>query len=54
LSKGLSSNKLGLIKYNYAIYKTHLKYSTLKSSWMLLRFFYEQFFVKSKMLTKAV
>jgi hypothetical protein len=53
LSKGLSSNKLGLIKYNYAIYKTHLKYSTLKSSWMLLRFFYEQFFVKSQMITKV-
>jgi teichuronic acid biosynthesis glycosyltransferase TuaG len=53
LSKGLSSNKLGLIKYNYAIYKTHLKYSTLKSNWMLLRFFYEQFFVKNQMLARV-
>ncbi|QJP33826.1 glycosyltransferase family 2 protein [Nonlabens sp. Ci31] len=50
---GLSSNKLDLIKYNYAVYRTHLGYSTLKSSWMMLQFFYEQFFVKSKLLSKV-
>jgi hypothetical protein len=49
----LSSSKLGLIRYNYAIYKRHLGYSTLKSNWMLLRFIYEQFFIKSQLLTKV-
>jgi teichuronic acid biosynthesis glycosyltransferase TuaG len=45
----LSSNKTDLIKYNYAVYRQHLGYSTLKSSVLMLRFFYEQFFVKSRM-----
>jgi teichuronic acid biosynthesis glycosyltransferase TuaG len=49
---GLSSNKLNLIPFNYAVYKKHLGYSSLKSSWMLCRFFYEQFFVKGNMKLK--
>ena len=53
LGDGLSSNKLDLIKYNYAVYRSHLGYSTIKSSWMMLRFFYEQFIVKNKMKVKA-
>jgi len=53
LGDGLSSNKLDLVKYNYAVYKSHLGYSTIKSSWMMLRFFYEQFIVKKRMKVKA-
>lgn len=50
---GLSANKLDLVKYNHAIYRKHLKYSFLKSVCMLLQFFYEQFFVKSRMIDKT-
>lgn len=49
LSKGLSANKFDLIKYNYAVYRQHLGFSAIKSSVMMMRFFYEQFFVKNKM-----
>lgn len=49
LGEGLSSNKIDLIKYNYAIYRSHLGYSFFKSTWFMLRFFYEQFFVKNRM-----
>jgi len=52
LGDGISSNKLDLIKYNYAVYRKHLGYSTLKSCWSMLLFFYEQFVVKRKMVCK--
>lgn len=44
----MSSNKLGLLKYNYWVYKKGLGFSTLKSIIYLLRFLIEHFFVKSK------
>lgn len=49
LSNGLSANKLDLIKYNYAVYRSHLGYSAIKSTFLMVRFFYEQFFVKNRM-----
>lgn len=49
LSDGLSANKLDLIKYNYAVYRTHFGYSAIKSMILMMRFFYEQFFVKNRM-----
>ncbi|MEN8816217.1 MAG: glycosyltransferase family 2 protein [Nonlabens sp.] len=49
LSNGLSANKLDLIKYNYAVYRSHLGYSVIKSTILMVRFFYEQFFVKNRM-----
>lgn len=49
MSDGLSANKVELIKHNYAVYRKHLGYSVLKSSWMMLLFFYEQFVVKKAM-----
>lgn len=49
---GLSYNKLELIPFNYAIYNKHLGYSAMNSCLLLLRFFYEQFFVKRKMRIK--
>lgn len=53
LGQGLSSSKMSLIPYNFAIYREHLNYGFLKSSFYLLLFFYEQFVVKNKMI-KAV
>lgn len=49
LSNGLSANKFDLIKYNYAVYRIHIGYSAMKSSMLMVRFFYEQFFVKNRM-----
>ena len=47
-SDSMSANKLGLIKYNYAVYKTGLNFSTLKSLYCMVLFLYEYLFVKSK------
>lgn len=44
----MSSNKFGLLKYNYLVYKKGLKFSSLKSSYCMLRFLFEHFFIKSK------
>lgn len=44
----MSSNKLGLLKYNYWVYKKGLGFSTIKSTFYMLRFLIEHFFVKSK------
>ncbi|MEP1488964.1 MAG: glycosyltransferase family 2 protein [Algibacter sp.] len=44
----MSSNKFGLLKHNYWVYKKGLSFSTLKSSYHLMRFLIEHFFVKSK------
>ncbi|AGC76495.1 hypothetical protein LX97_01158 [Nonlabens dokdonensis] len=49
LSEGLSANKFDLIKYNYAVYRTHLGYSAIKSTVLMVRFFYEQFLVKNRL-----
>lgn len=50
--KGISSNKWDLISYNYAVYRTHLNYSHIKSAIYMLRFFYEQFAVKGRLKVK--
>lgn len=44
----MSSNKIGLLKYNYWVYKKGLGFSTIKSTFYMLRFLIEHFFVKSK------
>ena len=44
----MSANKLGLIKYNYSVYKTGLNFSTVKSVYCMALFLYEYLFVKSK------
>lgn len=44
----ISSNKLNLLKYNYAVYKKGLGFSTVKSLYYMLVFLKEHFFVKSK------
>lgn len=46
----ISGNKWEMLQYNYQVYRTVLKYSTLKSGFCFSRFLYEQFFVKSKQL----
>lgn len=44
----MSSNKLGLLKYNYWVYKKGLEFSTIKSGYFIIRFLLEHFLVKSK------
>jgi len=44
----MSANKLNLLKYNYAVYRKGLGFSTLKSLHCMLVFLKEHFFVKSK------
>lgn len=46
--ESMSSNKFNLLKYNYAVYKKGLGFSTFKSMWSMLVFLIEHFFVKSK------
>ncbi len=48
----ISSNKLNLLKYNYAVYKKGLGFSTVKSLFYMLVFLKEHFFVKSKQVKK--
>lgn len=49
----ISSNKTGLLKHNYNVYRKGLKFNTIKSVTYLLIFLYEYFFIKSKQ-TKAI
>jgi len=44
----MSSNKLNLIKHNYWVYKKGLGFSTLKSTYRMVIFLFEHFFIKSK------
>lgn len=46
----ISANKQEMLEYNYKVYRKVLKFSTVKSSYWITRFLYEQFFVKSKQL----
>lgn len=46
-TSSMSANKLGLIKYNYWVYKKGLNFSTLKSIWSMGIFLAEHFFVKT-------
>ncbi|WP_139221857.1 glycosyltransferase family 2 protein [Algibacter lectus] len=48
----ISANKLSLVKHNYWVYKKGLGFSTLKSTWCMLVFLREHFFVKSKQIVK--
>ena len=48
----MSANKLSLIKHNYWVYKKGLGFSTIKSTWFMLVFLREHFFVKSKQIIK--
>ncbi|MCH4552099.1 glycosyltransferase family 2 protein [Aestuariibaculum lutulentum] len=48
--RGISSNKMALLKYNYLVYKKGLGFSVLKSLKYLVLFLYEHFFVKSKLV----
>lgn len=49
----LSSNKANLIKHNFDVYRKGLRFSYIKSSVYLLKFFYEHLFVKSRLI-KAI
>jgi glycosyltransferase involved in cell wall biosynthesis len=49
----ISSKKMGLLKYNYNVYRKALKFSTPKAMFFLLVFLYEYFFIKQKQ-TKAI
>lgn len=48
----ISGNKWEMLQYNYQVYRTVLKFSTLKSGLCFSRFLYEQFFVKSRQLVE--
>jgi glycosyltransferase involved in cell wall biosynthesis len=48
----MSSNKTKLVKYNYGFYRDYLGYSTIKSGWNLIKFFYEYFFVRPRYIQK--
>ncbi len=44
----ISSKKMSLLKYNYAVYKRGLGFSAIKSLYSMLVFLKEHFFVKAK------
>lgn len=44
----MSSNKINLLKHNYWVYKKGLRFSTIKSLYLMLIFLFEHFFIKSK------
>lgn len=46
----ISSNKTGLLKYNYVVYNKVLGLSTLNSLFMMTIFLWEHFFVKSRQI----
>lgn len=48
----ISSNKLNLLKYNYAIYRKARNFGTFKSSIYLIRFLIEHFFIKPRQTTQ--
>ncbi|QHI37443.1 Putative teichuronic acid biosynthesis glycosyltransferase TuaG [Kordia antarctica] len=48
----ISSNKINLLKYNYAIYRKALKFGAFKSSLYLVRFLIEHFFIKPQQTTQ--
>jgi glycosyltransferase involved in cell wall biosynthesis len=48
----MSSSKIKLVKYNYRFYKDYLGYSSIKSGWNLMKFFYEYFFVRPRYIQK--
>ncbi|HEA28555.1 MAG TPA: glycosyltransferase family 2 protein [Leeuwenhoekiella sp.] len=44
----ISGNKWKMLRYNFAVYNQYLEFSRLKSAWMMLRFLWEQFFIKRR------
>lgn len=46
----LSSNKMNLIKHNFNAYREGLGFSSAKSSFYLLKFFYEHLFIKKRLI----
>ncbi|MAZ26824.1 MAG: glycosyl transferase [Cytophagaceae bacterium] len=44
----ISSNKVKMLKYNFAVYHQHLGFSKTKSALLMSRFLYEHFFVKPR------
>jgi len=46
----LSSNKTNLVKHNFNVYRKGLGFSYIKSSFYLLKFFYEHLFVKKRLI----
>ena len=50
--KSMSSNKVGLVKYNYWFYNKHLGYSKTASGFYLVQFLWEYFFIRPKFIQK--
>jgi len=48
----ISSNKWTILRYNFAVYHRHLKYSSLKSMYLILRFLWEQLLIKPRQIKK--
>ena len=46
----LSSDKVNLIKHNFNVYRKGLRFNFIKSCFYLLLFFYEHFFIKSRLI----
>jgi len=46
----ISSNKIQMIKYNFKIYKDFLKFSYIKSCYLMVLFLYEYFFIKKRLV----
>ena len=50
---GLSGNKLNLIKHNFNFYSKALNFGIFKGTFYFVQFLFEQFFVKSKLITST-
>lgn len=48
----ISSNKWTMLRYNFAVYHTHLQYSLLKSTYLMLGFLWEQLLIKPRQTKK--
>ena len=51
-SQSISANKLGLVKYNYWVYKKGLNFTTLRSVWRTTVFLIEHVFIKTRFIKK--
>ena len=51
-TNGISTNKWGLIKYNYQVYNRFLNFGSLKSSGYMILFLWEHFVIKTKQKKK--
>ena len=49
--KGLSGNKINLIKHNFNFYRKALKFPFFKAVFHFIQFIFEQFFIKSQQTT---